>query len=255
MMRTAGILLGCLGLLAFGFPCFRGVWNVGNAVGLFLSAFILLLSLRWEVFCLAAARLGSHAAGRFFLGLLGLIAVTGVFLSILTSVCIFGAAVRRPPEQATGVVLGCQVKGTRPSLSLQKRLDRAYEWLNENPGASCVLSGGQGPDEEITEALCMYRYLTTRGVDASRLYMEDRSSSTAENIAFSIEVIRDAGLPEGLAVITDGYHEYRALHLADRMGVTAGAVPTETALWLLPTFHVREQCGILYEWARTVLRR
>ena len=252
MLRTAGILLGYLVLLVFGFPCFRSVWNLGNALGLFLSALILLLSLRWEFFCRTAEKLGSHAAGRVFLGLVCIMAITAAFLAVLTSVSIFGGALRQPPENATGIVLGCQVKGTRPSLSLQRRLDRAGEWLLENPDAVCVLSGGQGPDEDIPEALCMYRYLTARGIDASRLYMEDRSTSTVENLAFSMELIRNAGLPQNLAVITNEYHEYRALHIADSMGISAGAVPVRTAAWLLPTFYLREQCGILYEWVRTL---
>lgn len=251
MLRTAGILLGCLGLLTFGLPCFYSVRNFGSAVGLFLSALILLLSLRWESFCRGTEMLGQHRAGRLLLGLVCAIFIAGAFLAVLTSVCIFGAAVRQPSENATGIVLGCQVKGTRPSLNLQRRLDCAYDWLCSHPEASCVLSGGQGPDEEITEALCMYRDLTSRGIDPSRLYMEDRSTSTVENIAFSMKLIRDEGLPQELAVITNEYHEYRALHIAESMGISAGAVPTRTAAWLLPTFYVREQCGILYEWLRT----
>lgn len=251
MLCIFGILLGCLGLLTFGLPCFYSVRNLGSAVGLVLSALILLLSLRWEAFCRGAEKLGQHRAGRLLLGLICITVITGAFLSVLTSVCIFGAAARQPSENATGVILGCQVKGTRPSLSLQRRLDCAYEWICSHSDASCVLSGGQGPDEEITEALCMYRDLTGRGIDPSRLYMEDRSGSTVENLAFSAELIRDKGLPQELAVITNEYHEYRALHIAQSMGISAGAVPVRTAAWLLPVFYVREQCGILYEWVRT----
>ena len=73
---------------------------------------------------------------------------------------------------------------------LSERLCAAYEYLNRNPKAMCVLSGGQGDGEEISEAECMYRYLTGRGIDGARLLLEDQSTTTAENLQYSMELLQ-----------------------------------------------------------------
>ena len=61
-----------------------------------------------------------------------------------------------------------------------------YKVEYENPKLQCILSGGQGANEEISEAKCMYQYLASKGIDPHRLYQEDKSTSTRENILFSI---------------------------------------------------------------------
>ncbi|MCD8015095.1 MAG: YdcF family protein [Lachnospiraceae bacterium] len=97
-----------------------------------------------------------------------------------------------PSEQEPSyvIVLGAQVKGTSPSRALKRRLDRAAQYAEAHPGAILILSGGQGADEEISEAECMYRYLTAAGVPEERLLLEDGSTSTQENLEFSAELIR-----------------------------------------------------------------
>ena len=83
------------------------------------------------------------------------------------------------------VVLGAGVNGTVPSLSLRERLNAAYDYLVAYPEAVCVVSGGQGNGEDITEALCMFNDLTGRGIAPERVWMEDRATNTEENIRFS----------------------------------------------------------------------
>ena len=62
----------------------------------------------------------------------------------------------RPPK--TVLVLGCQVRGTEPSLMLTRRLEAAYQYLTQYPDAVCVVSGGQGDDEDIPEGEAMEQY-------------------------------------------------------------------------------------------------
>ena len=64
----------------------------------------------------------------------------------------------------------------------KKGLVALNQYLNENPKLQCILSGGQGANEEISEAKCMYQYLVSKGIDPHRLYQEDKSTSTRENI-------------------------------------------------------------------------
>ena len=51
------------------------------------------------------------------------------------------------------------------------------------------MSGGQGPDEDRTEASVMHDYLEQHGIDATRIIIEDQSTSTYENLVFSKELL------------------------------------------------------------------
>ena len=119
------------------------------------------------------------------------------------------------------VVLGAGVNGTQPSLSLYTRLTAALDYLEENPDVPVVLTGGLGYGEEITEARCMYDWLTARGVDPARLIMEEQAGNTAENFAFSKELFKERGIDPGLfrvAVVTNDFHIARSRLIAARQG-------------------------------------
>ena len=147
------------------------------------------------------------------------------------------------------VVLGCGVNGTVPSLSLRNRIDAAYAYLSANPDTVCVVSGGQGPDEDITEAACMKRELTDMGIDPARIWEEDHSTSTKENLEFSLAVIEanTGHRPETIGIVSSEYHLYRAGLFAEDQGVRAIGIPGKTSwftLWL--NYHMRE---IVAVWA------
>ncbi len=148
---------------------------------------------------------------------------------------------KAPEKDSTVVVLGCEVRGEEPSQALKNRLDSAYRYLAENPDAKAVLSGGRGDNEDISEAECMYRYLKGRGIAEERLYKEDKSSTTYENIKFTREIIKDKGLSGNIAIVTDWYHEYRASLIAKRQGVeNVGAVAAPTQTYLTANLVTRE---------------
>ena len=98
------------------------------------------------------------------------------------------------PEKAPQfvVVLGAQIQGDQPSLTLKKRLDRAYEYLTEHPEASAFVSGGQGPDEQQTEASVMSAYLTARGIDPSRIVEETEPRIRGKICCFRRRLRRNA---------------------------------------------------------------
>ena len=142
------------------------------------------------------------------------------------------------------IVLGAGVNGETPSLMLQSRIDAAARYLTLHPDIPVVLSGGQGAGESISEAECMRRELTARGIGESRLLLEEQSTSTAENFAFSKEVLRQADIdPETatVAVVTNDFHCFRAHLIAGREGLTVLDIPAE-APWLLlnANYYVRE---------------
>lgn len=144
------------------------------------------------------------------------------------------------------IVLGAQVKGTVPSRALRKRLDRALEYGEANPDTVFILSGGQGPDEGITEAQCMYEYMTANGMAPERLLLEDRSTSTAENLAYSHELYDLKDHPVG--ILSNNFHIYRALQLAEHADYSAAeGIPADSDIWMQPHNVLREVCCIFLE--------
>ena len=190
------------------------------------------------------------ALAKFLRTLLSILVCIGLLAAIVTGTVIYYASLGNTEVSCDYiVVLGCGVNGTVPSLSLQNRIDAAYAYLHANPDAICVVSGGQGPDEDITEAACMKRELVDMGINADRIWEEDRSTSTKENLAFSLAVIetKAGSRPETIGIISSEYHLYRASLLAADQGVTAVGIPAKTSwftLWL--NYHMRE---IVAVWA------
>ena len=145
------------------------------------------------------------------------------------------------------LVLGCRVQDGHPSLMLNERIDAAYECLVQNPESCCIVSGGQGEDESISEAKCMFDELTARGIDPSRIYMDDRSTSTRENFLYSLEIIKDNNLGDSVIIVTNNYHELRAQMIAKEFNLNCGAFPARTSMWLLPAYYIRELFGVLQQ--------
>lgn len=123
------------------------------------------------------------------------------------------------------IVLGCGVDGETPSLMLQSRIDAAEEFLKANPYTVAVLSGCQGPGEDISEAEAMRRALSGRGIDDERLLLEQDSRNTIENIRNSLALI-----PEGsrVAVLSNDFHLCRARLIAGNEGADVSAVSAVT---------------------------
>ena len=147
----------------------------------------------------------------------GLAALLGLEVFIINR----GRSDMTPLPADAVIVLGAGVNGTEPSLSLRTRLDKAVDYLERWPDIPAVLTGGTGYGEEISEAQCMYDYLTEYGVEADRLILEDRASNTAENFAFSWELLTEAGVDpaEGrVAVVTNDFHIARSELIAAREG-------------------------------------
>ena len=151
------------------------------------------------------------------------------------------------------VVLGAGVNGTQPSLSLYTRLTAALDYLEENPDVPVVLTGGLGYGEEITEARCMYDRLTARGVDPARLIMEEQAGNTAENFAFSKELLEEQGIDPAenlVAVVTNDFHIARSRLIAARQGYGhAFGVPAKLP-WrhLEVNYYLRESFAMVKTW-------
>lgn len=167
-------------------------------------------------------------------------------VALVLEALMMGAAAAGPEDDAgTVIVLGCGIfPDGRPTLSLVHRLTAASAYLSAHPKADVVVTGGQGGNEPFSEALAMKRYLVARGIDETRVFMEDKSTSTRENLEYALDIIEQNGLSTRAAVVTSDYHVWRALWIAGELGYDACgiAAPTPWRVWL--SCQVREWIAI-----------
>ncbi len=153
-------------------------------------------------------------------------------------------------EEDAVIVLGCAVEGMEPSEQLRCRLDTALEYHRQNPSASIIVTGGQGSDENDTEAAVMARYLIAGGVPEEQILLEDRATSTKENFEYSAEILEEQ-LPAGSSVcfITSDFHIFRSGRLAKQAGIHGAAhLHAPTPAGRVPANLFREPIVLLKMW-------
>lgn len=169
----------------------------------------------------------------------------GISLFLVLEAMIIVNMINKPDEDCEYIiVLGCQIRGSHITKSLRKRLERALTYAEENEDVCIIVSGGQGPDEDMSEAQAMYQYLTSNGIAAERIFMEDQSVNTNENIQFSLAYIDDPNAKVG--IVTSDFHILRAKLIAKAKGlsnVCGIASPSDEIL--IYNYMVRESVGIV----------
>lgn len=144
-----------------------------------------------------------------------------VWLSILIFCIVEGFIISeslKPTENNADyvIVLGAQVRGNQPSLTLKMRIETAANYLLENKESVVICSGGQGEGELITEALAIKKGLLERGIEENRILLEEKSTNTVENLKFSKEMIHEPGAK--VVVVTSDFHVFRAKKIAEHIG-------------------------------------
>lgn len=245
--RLVLILLCLLGFWLFFVPVFGHILNPAN-IGA-MGGFLLLTAvfLWWPGFLRLLKGIWSRPWSRLVLLVTGL--GLGILLIwVLVLCCQVSAKLRAVPETPckTLIVLGCQVRGTSPSLLLSYRIQAAADYLEANPEAVAVLSGGRGGGENISEAECMYQNLVRRGIDPARLYREEQSTNTEENLRFSVALMEREGLTGPVAIVSNKFHICRALIMAEDLGLEAQGLAARSNWYSLPTYVLREALALLY---------
>ena len=210
ILSIASILYGIVVMSAGSGSRFYLVWYV-------LAFFLLGLA------AMSRLRIWSLVPRRLLRILLVLLVVLFLVFVLLLGMIVKDANAKGQKDADYLIVLGAQVFSDRPSLSLRYRLDAALAYLKENEKTRCIVSGGQGSNEPFTEAEGMRRYLTEKGIAPDRIIMEDRSTSTVENIRYSKELF--AYENSSVLIVTNDFHMCRALRTARREGLgSAGAL-------------------------------
>ncbi len=245
IVRIAGAVL-CLALAAF----FLLPLTVGTVhIGMLYPAVLLALA--------ALALLFPSAVQRLFRSRWRKLAAVGAALLGIAVACVLVMCLRmdlatenHPAEEqeVTVLVLGCQVAGDRPSIMLRGRIEAAYNYLADHPETVCIATGGQGTGENISEAECIRQELIAMGIDAQRIYIEDRSTNTLQNIILSSIIIDEHNLPTTVALASDNFHQFRAAYYARQWGLEPLALGCESPWYLGAGYWAREVLALVKIW-------
>ena len=245
VLRRAAAGLSAAMALWFALPMGVGIFDIANVTG--VVGFLLLAAalLFWPRVRAWLGRLWERRGMRMLLAALGIVLAGLLVLTVVLVGKVIGA-MRQPTVDAdTVIVLGCQVDGERPSALLDHRIETAADYLKTHPSAVCIVSGGQGGGERITEAECMERGLIARGIDPVRILQEPKSTSTQENLAFSIDCMEAHGLTSPVVLVSNNFHLYRALQMAQTQGLEATGLGAACDWYMLPTYVLREAFALV----------
>ncbi len=244
VLKWIFITLCGAGIIWFCLPVLHGGFAGGSVFGIFICGLGLALLLLYPRLSGRGRRFRLWARAAVIVYALGL-----AWAAFLTGLMIsYQAAL--PPQGLNVVVLGAQVYGPEQlGTSLRGRVDRALAYLQANPDADCIVTGGQGGNEPCPEALAEKNALVSGGVDPARIYMEDKSRNTRQNLRFAMEIARREGLDTRVAVVTQNFHLFRAVKLAESAGFEAYGLPAPTDPILLPQYYGRELLSLTKWWA------
>ena len=239
MLRIVLLVLGLLLIADSAVVATLSNFNLGVILPAFFGVPLVLLAwllpkmdhgflavLKW------AAILGYAIAG-------GILLVCGILM---------GTAAKRSEDVDADalIVLGAAVHGDRVTWVLSNRLDTAAAYLETHPDCVAVVSGGQGSGESVSEAAAMQKYLIEqKGIAPERILVEDQSTNTRENFAFSKALLeRERPSSSRVAFVTTGFHVFRAGRVARAAGLDAVGVAAPDVWYIALNNFLRESVGI-----------
>lgn len=246
IIRVIILILAILILLAYIGPLVTvGELNLGNIFGYCVAGFLAVYAVFMNKINSKIKELWSQKRGRVGVSIVCALLMLGlVYFGTLFGMVANYSKTDTAQSQVV-VVLGCKVVGEEPGVFLRQRINTAYNYLQDNPEAVAVLSGGQGSDENISEGQCMYNTLVDMGISPERLYVENQSTSTQENFMFARQLLDEQGIDaREITVVTHDFHQFRASLYAKNYGFVTHSMPTKTPLSGYITFVTREVFAI-----------
>lgn len=221
LSHTLSLFLGVL-VLTYVFLAFYALYV--NNMNLFSYLFLLAFPLGWLGYGLIAFLLWSQ-------------------------VYAFVATRARHSIEAVVVLGAGLIDGYRIGPLLRGRVDLGIEWAlkhqAKNDGILLVMSGGQGSDEQLSEAEAMARYAHEKGVGSLTVLEEKESRTTQENLILSMRLVNSRIPVKHLAVATSSFHAFRAALLMRKLQIPGYAIGSSTARYYWPTAVLREYVAIL----------
>jgi len=173
-----------------------------------------------------------------------------IFFIILQIIIISGSRTEQADVDVI-IILGAGLINDRPSLILASRLNAAIAYVQTRDNIPIITTGGLGQGRTVTEAEAMARYLIARGIDESRIWKEDKSTNSHENINFAKAIMIENGMDTEnikVAIVTNEFHLYRAKLTAQKAGLDPVGVAAETpGLHRKLIYYFREAFSLLNE--------
>lgn len=152
------------------------------------------------------------------------------------------------------IILGAGLNKDKVTPLLASRIEAGihlyHQQVDKGYDPTIILSGGQGSDELISEAEAMANYIAEKGYAITTIYLENKSTTTKENLLFSQIIaqkkdgIRDFSNKK-IVVASNNYHLLRAGKIAKNLDLKIRGVGSKTRLYYLPTAFIREYIGYL----------
>ncbi|MFX3635171.1 MAG: YdcF family protein [Candidatus Pristimantibacillus sp.] len=177
--------------------------------------------------------------------------LAGVSFVIIESFVVsqFGANEGVDTDADYVVVLGAGLRGAELSQTLKFRLDRTLSYVSNNQNIPIIVSGGQGADEDISEAEAMNNYLVSYGISQDRIILENKSTSTEENLLFSKEIMKNQGIDQpSILLVTSDFHMFRAKYIARKLDYEVSGLSSNSPLHLKPKNMIREYFAMVKTW-------
>lgn len=236
--KAALIIIGLILILNAVLMTITSNINAGIIVEFLLGAVFTLYGI-----CLGKIRPPKWLTGIFWGG----VSVLAVFIVFLFT---YGISDNISGREDAVIVLGSGIRGEQLTVGLKNRLDEAVECYKENDDIIIVVSGGQGAQEDITEALAMERYLLRCGIPQESIIKEEKATSTYENFVYSKQILdKKLGTDYEVAFVTNDYHIYRAGSLAKIAGYEYTTHSHSSTMWytVLPSC-IRECMAVVKLW-------
>lgn len=232
------LFIGILSIIYFAMLKFT-LWKMAFAefwllLGIVLLLFSILLSNGLISLNAVNTNLKRFIFAIFFIGI-------SIFF-ILEGLIIYNGSIKNVEKPEYLLVLGAGLNHDKLSASLRYRLVTALEFNNKYPDVKIIVSGGQGKDEALSEALAMKNFLVSNGIAENLIILEDQSTNTYENFKFSKAIIDKQSKKSDylITVITNNFHMFRSKYIGENMGFKVLRYPSPCNMLSAPNFYVRE---------------
>ncbi len=229
-----------------------------NLLGIFLGFFALVGLFGTQVVYLITTKLVDHGVALVIKTIIDLsLNVTLSYfytLIIATLYCNIMAARHTPKfDKDVIIILGSKLRsdGTLPPL-LQARADKAIEFANKQYAETkkkiiYMPSGGKGDDEIKAEAKAIEEYLISKGINKKQIVIEDKSTSTIENMKYSKEKIEKIKEDAKISFSTTNYHVFRSGVIASKQGIECEGMGSPTKWYFYTNALIREFIANLFQ--------
>lgn len=241
VLKIIFLIVGAFLLIDGVFFTIYSNFNIGSILTILIGAFLIVCGI-WMKKIMSMRSRGARILRNIVAAGLCAATVFSLFLFL------YGTNDTVTYDEDILIVLGAGVNGETPTEPLAARLNAAADYYAKNPDAVLIVTGGQGPQEDITEAEAMTRYLTANGVPEEKIVQEDRATSTSENFKFTKEIIGDNMQDHSIAVITNEFHIYRAKRLAELAGLEVSTLHAPTPWYSAPAMYIREWLAVIKLW-------